>query len=366
MSDQTNRRRFLLASVSAGTVLGMHRLLALTPTNHATASLISTQPRQSSDKVHIEYLAKGLRALARAHQVNTMAGHLGAAVVAGYFIAEQHPNLDDEVCRGIEGELDRIVAGESVFSPRGNATTSVADLFEPFPNQASDESLIDGIADSLTENIDRTRQSGHNVIFASIAIRAMKDHPEFATPAVIDGIRKLIAGFNGQSPGSGYYGKSKGRINGRKIALPDEADFPPYANLQVMTKSVLDALIEHASERRVGYGGLTHIINHAAAIAELAHYGYNDLAIKALPAHHEHVQLWRTLPDVADEPDQGHPKKAKHDPRKPEYWHGGKLPTDHAKLTHRIKTLYGFDALTEGFEDATKMREGDQSLRYLM
>ena len=72
--------------------------------------------------VAFDYLEKGLCALARAHRVNTMAGHLGAAVVAGYFVSEQHPDLDEKVCAGIEGELDRILRGESVFSPRKGAS----------------------------------------------------------------------------------------------------------------------------------------------------------------------------------------------------------------------------------------------------
>jgi hypothetical protein len=59
--------------------------------------------------VDLNYLAKGLCAMSRSHHVNTMAGHLGAAVVAGYFIAEQHPDLDAKVYQGIEAELNRII-----------------------------------------------------------------------------------------------------------------------------------------------------------------------------------------------------------------------------------------------------------------
>jgi hypothetical protein len=47
--------------------------------------------------IDFDYLPKGLQAMARAHRVSTMSGHLGAAVVAGYFIGEQHPDLDDKV-----------------------------------------------------------------------------------------------------------------------------------------------------------------------------------------------------------------------------------------------------------------------------
>ncbi len=49
---------------------------------------------------------------------------------------------------------------------------------------------------------------------------------ELATPAVVEGIRELIAGFNGESPGGGYYGKQKGRINGWDVDLPDDNSFP--------------------------------------------------------------------------------------------------------------------------------------------
>jgi hypothetical protein len=314
--------------------------------------------------VNLNYLAKGLYAMSRAHHVSTMAGHLGAGVVAGYFIAEQHPDLDAKVYQGIEAELDRIIRGESVFSPRENAAISVAEMFEPFAKEQSKENLIDGIADALADNIGQTRQSGHNVIFAAIAIRALKDHPEFATPSVTDGIRKLTVGFNGATPGSGYYGKQKGRIDGRKVPLPKDDAFPPYADLQAMASAVLDTLIQHASERRQGFGGLVHLINHAAALAELAQYGYRELATQGLAAHHQHMMLWKTLPDVTDE--LGPETPTEHDPRTPAFWQSGNIRRDSARLVHRIKTLYGFDALVEWVEDKTRRKQGNHKLRYLM
>jgi hypothetical protein len=314
--------------------------------------------------IAFEYLPNGLYAMARAYQVNTMSGHLGAAVVAGYFIAEQHPNLDDKVFKGIEAELDRIIRGESVFSPKKNAAMSAALMFEPFAKEQPKESLVDSIADTLTRNISQMRESGHNVIFASIAIRALKDHPDLAMPSVINGIRKLIKGFNDASPGSGYYGKEKGRIDGSKILLPQDDSFPPYPDLPTMANTVLDELIRHAPQRRQGYGGLHHIINHAAALTELAHYGYRDLALKGLPAHHQHIQLLRSLPDVANE--FGIETPTAYDPRTPEFWEPGNIRRERAHLTHRIKTLYGFDTLIQLIEDKTKCHQGNEKLRYLL
>ena len=314
--------------------------------------------------IDFDYLAKGLYALARAHHVNTMAGHLGAAIVAGYLITENHPDLDEKVRAGIKAELDRIIYGESVFSPGENAAISVNEMFSPLSKTPSNENLIDGIAQALTHNINQPRQSGHNVIFASIAIRALKRHPEFATPAITDGIRKLIAGFNDVTPGVAYYGKERGRIDGRKVVLPEDDTFPPYTDLQTMATTVLDTLIQHAPERRQGFGGLWHVINHAAALSELAQYGYQELAITGLTAHHQHLQLWKTLPNVTDE--LGAETPTKYDPRLPVYWQSDDLRRDRARLTHRIKTFYGFDTLVKLVEDETKQEQGYDKLRYLM
>ena len=67
------------------------------------------------------------------------------------------------------------------------AVPSLAELFEPLPEEKPDEQLISGIASELAKNIGETRQSGHNVIFASIALRALHDHPEYATPSIVTG-----------------------------------------------------------------------------------------------------------------------------------------------------------------------------------
>ena len=63
------------------------------------------------------------------------------------------------------------------------------------------------------------------MIFAAIAVRAIHDHPTYATPSIIEGIRKLVGGFDGAGPGRGYYGKQRGWIAGDKVALPARTTF---------------------------------------------------------------------------------------------------------------------------------------------
>ena len=90
----------------------------------------------------------------------------------------------------------------------------IHELFAPIPSESPQEAGIPAIAEALSGNIDKARESGHNAIFAAIAIRALHDHSQFATPTILEGIRRLIEGFDNATPGRGYYGKERGWIDG--------------------------------------------------------------------------------------------------------------------------------------------------------
>lgn len=244
------------------------------------------------------------------------------------------------------------------------AGITAKELFDPLPKEPPQAESISTIADALAKNIGQTRESGHNVIFAAIAIRALHDHPDYATPAIVAGVRKLIEGFDTAHPGRGYYGKEKGWLYGQQVSLPKDDGFPLYKDEREMANVVIDELIATAAVRKQGFGGLWHVINHAAALTELSRFGYKELAKQGLPAHHNHVRLWRSLPDV--EAELGPVTKSDLDPRQPEYWTTGMLKRDEARLTHRIKTLYGYFALERLVEDAAKRKKAEDSLLYLM
>ncbi len=314
--------------------------------------------------IAFDYLEQGVRGLANAHRAGTMAGHLGAAVAAGYFFGEDQSDLPPEVDRGLEAELDRIIAGEeAIWFDAKKAGVTPEELFQPLPQQAPETDAIPPLLAALQQNVGQTRQSGHNIIFASIAIRALQDHPEFATPAITDGIRRLISGFDNAHAGRGYYGQPQGWQTGNQVKLALDPDFPPYVSIPQMVDVTIGELIGTARLRKQGFGGLWHLINHAAAIVELNRLGHEVVAHQALPAHHQHVRLWRSLPDV--EAELGPVVKADHDPREPVYWQG-MLKRDEARLTHRVKTLYGYFTLRQFVDDGTRLTQADESFLFLM
>lgn len=315
--------------------------------------------------IDFQYLYRGICGLARAHRAGSLSGHLGAAVAAGYFFGENQPDLDDKVYKAIEGNLRRILGGEeSIWFNAQKAGISISEMFQPFPKEPSHEQLIDGVAKALAGNISKTRQSGHNVIFASIAIRGLRDHSDYATASIVDGVVKLIAAFNNAGPGRGYYGKKRGWLAGDQVSLSGSPDLPPYRDLPAMVDVVIGDLIRWGSARRRGFGGLFHIINHAAGLLELSMFGYKNLALRGLAAHHQHLRLWRSLPILSEE--LGKLMRAEEDPRTPAYWSREKSEQHSAWLTHRIKTLYGFFTLLRFVDDEATRAKALEQFGYLM
>ena len=70
--------------------------------------------------IGFDQLQRGLFGMANAPKAGTMAGHLGAAVVAGYFFGEDHPDLDEGVMAAVRRDQDRIAGGEESiwFDPK--------------------------------------------------------------------------------------------------------------------------------------------------------------------------------------------------------------------------------------------------------
>lgn len=312
------------------------------------------------------YLERGIAGLGRAHLAGSMSGHLGSALLAGYFLGEMKPDLDPAVHFAIERDLERILGGEeAVWFDPAKVGVTVEELFEePESTEPGKGGGIEAIAAALEPNLGKLRQSGHNVIFASLAIRAFSEHPDLATPARIEGARKLIAAFDTQGPGRGYLGKGRGWVSPRTRPEDEGIDVPAYDDLETMATATLDFVIASAGEHRRGYGDHFHLIDHAAALIDLADCGLPKLANAGIRAHREHLARLRALP-VLDE-ELGLLKKSEIDPYEPAYWTRRESVQWDAWLTHRVKCLYGFVVVARLIDDGKKREAARDALRYLM
>ena len=312
------------------------------------------------------YLERGIVGLGRAHLAGSMSGHLGSSLLAGYFLGEIRPDLDPGVCFAIERDLERILGGEEPiwFDPEKTGVSIDALFAGGKESGTPGAGAAEKLAVALEPNLGRLRQSGHNVIFASLAIRAFVSHPDLATTARVEGTAKLISAFDTQGPGRGYLGRDRGWVSPRKTAEEDGLELPGYQDLEAMSVATLDLLIETVAERRQGYGGHFHLIDHAAALIDLADCGFPDLARNGIAAHREHFARLKGLPILENE--LGKLVKSEIDPFSPDYWTRRESVQWEAWLTHRIKCLYGFVVVSRLVEDDKKREAARDALRYLM
>src|SRR4029078_1907882 len=73
---------------------------------------------------------------------------------------------------------------------------------EPRPKETADPKLIEGLLEDLDAGIGTLRGKGHNIIFAALSLKALRDVPEAATPERIAGLRKMVQSF-GKTSGEG-------------------------------------------------------------------------------------------------------------------------------------------------------------------
>jgi hypothetical protein len=116
------------------------------------------------------------------------------------------------------------------------------------------------------------------VIFATLALRALRDMPEYATPQIVDGIcdlLKLIVARRRPDADTPYN---------------QEHPLPPYGSTKDIAKVTLEATLRPWGDvSRVGASGVIHWITHADALVTLGDLGYADLAKRHQAAQRLHI-----------------------------------------------------------------------------
>ncbi len=309
-----------------------------------------------------EFLLKGLIGMSRAISKNRMCGHPAAAMLAGYFFCLENA-LSTEVQAEVYDLVKRMVNSESIwFSGDGESSTNEI-FFSTEPDQRPNADLIPSVAAALEPSITECRDSGHNSIFASLALKALHAAPQYAFPAIIEGINDLLKAFVGRGPGWARVPGNEKLADPREFSVAQEPVNQPYESYVDMIDAVSRNVVPVNFTKR-GVGGPIHVINHAVALLDLQALGYSSLATKGMAAHRQHIELWLSLPEFP-QAENRYSVKSVHDPRTSDYWREEITINDGGGDEHRLKILYGAHRFADCIADVNKRRRFLESAAHL-
>ena len=205
--------------------------------------------------VDFEYLYRGLCGLANAPRAGSMAGHLGAAVTAGYFLGEDHPELDPGVYAAIERDLNRITGGEeSIWFDPKKAGITAEELFKPLPKEEGRSATVDKIAEALAvqhqqgppirtqHDLRLDRHSRPQRTRAALFAQARRGRGETDLPHSTTSTRAAATTARRRA------GRTETRLRSRTHRRR-----PAYSSLGDMANVMIGQLIATASEHRRGF-----------------------------------------------------------------------------------------------------------------
>ncbi len=263
-----------------------------------------------------DYLVKGITGLSRALENNWVAGHYGAAVIATYYFCRDN-ELDTATEKAIKNQLDELL-------------TKHGQLFESVPAERSEPHLLAEIPRALDVNIDRLSRQGHNVIYATLAIKALQQAPEMITPRVTHGICSLIQAFNGKATDPG------------DVSIEGDDTIPEYTSHDVIADFTFSELLKVKKVYLKSVrGDAGHLVTHAHSLIELSMLGYSELAQKGYNAHRLQAKLLRKLHAFDSSEAVTLPEPINADPLTHFYWEGD-LERKDWLTGHAFKYCYHF------------------------
>lgn len=264
-------------------------------------------------------------------------GHRAAAVMASVFFCREQ-KLDEPT----QKEIRKIVQSRLLKSA----------IYQPRPKEAADPALVEGLIKDLDAGIDVLRQSGHNIIFANITLKALRDMPEAATPERVAGLRRMVQSFGTRGRGP------RAQRDRSFVDLSDETKFVHF-----VFEEFLKAIDLYAAGK--GYHGFAgHLLTGGQALLELHRGGHPEMADKGLRAYWEFVQGARDGADqgggnVPNPPSA--PTPVEHD-----YWLAQEMrPTGEIVSCHLIKYPYSLFALAKEVHDEELKQRLRDKLAYL-
>ena len=269
-----------------------------------------------------DHLARGLVAMSVAHERGWVSGHHGAAVVASHYFCLDN-GLDGRTARALRANADSYIGRRPAEFPSPDPGRGAAD-----PSR---------IVERLDLHVAELRSGGHGAIFAALALRALRDLPEWATPSIVDGICRLLDDFTTTAHPEGPSRHHR------------EHPLPPYGDAgDVAAVTLRSTLRPWSHVMRVGGSGVLHWVTHAEALVTLEDLGYGEVARRGHAAQQQQINR----PVVEDGPTE--PERAPVDWLGPEYWESDapRRPLNHTWLFgHSFKLPYSLFRLLRRIDD---------------
>ncbi len=275
--------------------------------------------------MHNNLLEPGITGLANTPNLHPQLwfhGHHGAAVLAAHFMLQ-------DVSLAADVKTAVAAAARQTMEANGPLFTAAED----------DAPAVDfaPVAEEIDRHIGTLTADGHDVIFASLALRAFHQQPSLATEARVNGIITLIQQAQNDNP-QRYYGYDD------YINEPvDYGDVPQFANLQeAVDHALADHEVVYPDQTVHGRhyflaGNKLHDITHAHALVELQALGYTSTAAKGLDALRKQFHLC----DTSRLPSNLQPCTSNEllDPWTLPFWQRGKHDAHQIKLAHAVMSL---------------------------
>jgi len=283
---------------------GYGALAALLPRGRATGS--QDPAASQSGPPDLRHLAHGLNLLCGAHASDAFrTGHAGGAVISAYYLCRE-----EKLEAGSADVIRKALEQQYPLAP------------DPFPAEQPAAGGVQPLLAALEEGIDQLCRSGHDVIFLSLALKAMHELPQSATPARLEGLRRTIQALEPRTRGTG------------DLAVP--ASVPEFAEF------VLQEFLG-STEGGPGQGYSGHVLTHGRAILDLRALGHEAFAQKCLNAYQLAIKQARPRAPGKDYKAE-RPKVEFLRPDAKQYWER-RAAAGSVELGHMFKYPYGFFGL---------------------
>lgn len=322
-TGEAERRQFLKEAVlSAGAALWSGTFF------QRLATADEKKPPAGSAPIGRRELVKGLDGMSRvADQGNNpfTGGHTAAAVMSSAFFCREQ-KIDADTQKEILSLVEARLLKSRIYAPR--------------PEEKADPELVAALVKDLDAGIDTLRRSGHNIIFANISLKTLREAPEAATPERMPGLRKMVQSFGTTKAGSPQLRKRDTFVD-----LSDETKFVHFVFEEYL--KALDLYLHGKGHH--GFAG--HLLTVGHALLELKRMGYRETAHKGVEAYWQFVQEARDGADLGGERVKDAPPKPP-TPLVREYWvKQGQRAAGAIVSSHLIKYPYSYFALAKELRD---------------